>query len=63
MKIGNRANAIEKLWYGRYRENTYKKLKEHGYLCSDFNMMNTDSVIYKESPQKAEKTGKYRTCR
>lgn len=55
MKIGNRANAIEKRWYGRYEENTYKKLREHGYLCSDFNMMNTDSVIYKESTQNAEK--------
>ena len=34
---------------------TILKLKEHGFSCSDFNMMNTDSVIYKESPQNAEK--------
>lgn len=46
MKIGLRTNTLDKKGYGRWGNDTYKKLKEHGYSCSDFNMMDTDSVIY-----------------
>lgn len=46
MKIGIRANTLDKNGYGRWGKDTYNKLKEHGYSCSDFNMMDTNSIIY-----------------
>lgn len=52
MKIGIRANTLDKSGYGRWGKDTYKKLKEHGFSCSDFNMMDKKSIIY--SPKKAD---------
>ncbi len=46
MKIGIRTNTLDKKGYGRWGNDTYKKLKEHGYSCSDFSMMDTNSIFY-----------------
>lgn len=64
MKIGIRANTAANQGYGRYGENAYKKLKEHGFSCSDFNMIDTESEVYRWNEEKfyferelAEKAG------
>lgn len=54
MKIGIEANLNDKLGYGRWGDNTYKKLKEHGYSCSDFDMSNTDTWIYNLPQEEAD---------
>ncbi len=54
MKIGIQTNSLDMLGYGRWGEGTYKKLKEHGYSCSDFNMADTESVIYTVSQREAD---------
>ena len=46
MKIGNMASTLDKTGYGRWGEDTYKKLREHGYNTSYFSMANTDTVLY-----------------
>lgn len=46
MKIGIEASLNDKNGYGRWGEYTYKKLREHGYSCSYYNMSDTDSAIY-----------------
>lgn len=51
MKIGISTNSFDAGGYGRWKENTYKKLKEHGYSCTDYNMANTADLIY-TLPQK-----------
>ncbi len=38
----------------RWGENRYKKLKEHGYSCVDFNMMSTNSFPYSDSQKETE---------
>jgi sugar phosphate isomerase/epimerase len=45
LKIGVTARSDSK-GYGRWGDNTYKKLKEHGYSCSDYDLANTDDLIY-----------------
>lgn len=45
MRIGLQTRSTDN-WYGRWGEDAYKKLKEHGFSCSDFNMCNTDSCFY-----------------
>ena len=55
MKIGLQANSFDKKGYGRWEDNTYKKVKEHGYNCTDFDMSNTDTAIYTESEDVAER--------
>ncbi len=54
MKIGIQASTLEKSGYGRWGEDTYKKLKEHGYSCSDFGMSNTESVLYTASREESD---------
>lgn len=49
MKIGFQTSTFDKQSYGRYGENTYKKLKEHGYSCSDFCMVESDFPIFNMS--------------
>jgi len=46
MKIGILASTLDKNGFGRYGENTYKKVKEFGFDCTDFNICETDSDIY-----------------
>lgn len=46
MKIGITADTFDTRGYGRWRDDTYIKLKRHGFSCSDFDMSNTDSEIY-----------------
>lgn len=53
MKIGNKANTFDE-GYGRWGEDTYKKLKEHGYSCSDFDMSNTESILYTSSQEEVD---------
>lgn len=46
MKIGLQTSTFDKQSYGRWGENTYKKMKEHGYSCSDFCMVESDFPIF-----------------
>lgn len=46
MKIGINATTYNRNGYGRFGEDLYKKLKEHGYSCIDYQMFDTDSWIY-----------------
>lgn len=36
MKIGIQTSTFDTDGYGRWKDKTYKKLKEHGYACTDF---------------------------
>lgn len=54
MKIGIQSNLLDKNGYGRWGENTYKKLKEHGYSCSDYDMADTETVIYTAAQKEAD---------
>ncbi len=45
MKIGITAKFGDN-GYGRWGKDIYNKLKEHGYSCSDFDMANTESLLY-----------------
>ncbi len=46
MRLGIQTDTLDKNTYGRFAENTYKKLAEHGYAASDFNMSVTESPLY-----------------
>ena len=41
--------------YGRFGDEKYKKLKEHGYDCADFDMSNTETPLYEASEEEAIK--------
>lgn len=45
MKIGISANML-KGGYDRYGDNMYRKLKEHGFSCIDFGMVDTTEPCY-----------------
>ncbi|MBS7298150.1 MAG: hypothetical protein KIG65_03610 [Eubacteriales bacterium] len=45
MKIGITANMSD-TGYGRWGKDTYKKLNEHGYQCTDFDMSDTNTKLY-----------------
>lgn len=45
MKIGTEFNMFNS-GYCRYGDDKYKKMKEHGFSCVDFNMSNTTTKIY-----------------
>ena len=45
MKIGIEFNIFSS-GYCRYGDKKYKKMKEHGFSCIDFNMANTNTEIY-----------------
>lgn len=51
MKIGIGIPADDKLGYGRFGNMLYKKIKEHGFSCIDYNMADTNSWIYTSSPE------------
>ena len=55
MKTGNMASTLDVTGYGRWGEDTYKKLREHGYSASYFNMMDTDTVLYTASREEVNK--------
>ncbi len=46
MRIGISASTFAADSYGRYGANTYQKLKEHGYECTDLDLSNTESRLY-----------------
>ena len=46
MKIGIQTDLLDTNGYGRWKDKTYMKLREHGYNCSDFSMANTNTPIY-----------------
>ena len=49
MNIGIRQTA-----YQRYGEDRYRKLREHGFSCVDFNMMNTQASLYTQPSELAK---------
>ena len=46
MKIGINSNTMDIGGYGRFGNDTYKKLREHGYLYTDLSISNTDLPVY-----------------
>lgn len=46
MKIGVSTNLSDKKGYARWGEDMYKKLKEHGFSCTDYNMADTSDPVY-----------------
>ena len=46
MKIGINSNSMDTGGYGRFGNDTYKKLREHGYLYTDLSISNTDLPVY-----------------
>ena len=46
MRLGMESDTLLAGSYGRYGENTYKKLAEHGYSASDFNTADTNGKLY-----------------
>ncbi|MBR5280050.1 MAG: sugar phosphate isomerase/epimerase [Clostridia bacterium] len=54
MRIGISASSLEKQGYGRFGEDTYLKLKEHGFSCTDFNMADTNAAVYTKDLAQAE---------
>lgn len=59
MKIGIQTSTFDLKGYGRWKENTYKKMKAHGYSCSDLDMSDTESEIYSVSEKESEKLIKH----
>ncbi len=55
MEIGILASTFHKTGYGRYGQNTYKKLKELGFDCTDFNICETDTEIYALPQEESDK--------
>ena len=54
MRIGISASTLDKQGYGRFGAATYLKLKEHGFDCTDFNMADTETLLYKGDLTQAE---------
>jgi len=48
MKIGM---IVDEKGYGRFGDDKYKKLKDHGYDCADFDMSNTETPLYEVSEE------------
>ena len=46
MRIGMGTNLYDSEGYGRFGEGLYPLLKEHGFSCTDYNAMDTDSKLY-----------------
>ncbi len=55
MKIGISASTFDRNGYGRWGEDTYKKLKEHGFLYSDCDIADTDEKLYSVSDEEFER--------
>lgn len=62
MKIGMQTSTLDINGYGRWKEEMYDKLKEHGYACSDFDMSNTDTEIYTACQDKSDEIMLYERC-
>ena len=43
---GKTMRIVDEKGYGRFGDDKYKKLKEHGYDCADFDMSNTETSLY-----------------
>lgn len=54
MRIGIITDSRAQNGYGRYGADTYKKVAEHGYYGTDFNLCNTETVPYTLSREDAE---------
>ena len=46
MRLGIQTDTLDRNTCGRFGDETYKKLAEHGYAASDFNMSVTESPLY-----------------
>jgi len=46
MRLGIQTDTLDRNTCGRFGNETYKKLAEHGYAASDFNMSVTESPLY-----------------
>lgn len=55
MKKGISFNILNSLGYSRWNNDKYRKLKEHGFSCIDFEMANTDSFLYIQDQEEVEK--------
>ena len=44
MKIGIQTDLLDTNGYGRWNEQMYIKLAEHGFGCTDFAMANTNTI-------------------
>lgn len=54
MRIGISACTLDKNGYGRYGEAMYLTLKEHGFSCTDFDMADTNGLLYTQALPQAE---------
>ena len=54
MKIGIQTDLLDIYGYGRWNENMYQKLRDHGYDCTDLPMANTNTPIYDLPIEKAK---------
>ena len=51
MKIGALLKFYES-GYNRYGDEKYRKIKEHGFDCVDFNIMNTETELYEATEER-----------
>ena len=54
MRLGIITDSRAEKGYGRYGADIYKKVAEHGYSCTDFNLCNTEAMPYTLSREDAE---------
>ena len=54
MRLGIITDSRAVKGYGRYGADIYKKVAEHGYSCTDFNLCNTEAMPYTLSRTEAE---------
>ena len=54
MRLGIITDSRAEQGYGRYGADIYKKVAEHGYSCTDFNLCNTEAMPYTLSRTEAE---------
>ena len=54
MKIGISRN-MNSYANGRWKENTYKKMSEHGYSAVDYNLADTNTFVYTMPEEEADK--------
>ena len=55
MKIGICGSTFDRNGYGRWGEDTYKKIKEHGFLYSDCDIADTEYELYSVSDEEFER--------
>ncbi len=54
MRLGIITDSRAQTGYSRYGADIYKKVAEHGYSCTDFNLCNTEAVPYTLSRTEAK---------